>query len=333
MLFNQLLRIATARFHRTPCGRYAPSPTGPQHLGNLRTALLAWLQARLTGGRFILRMDDLDRPRVREGSAEQVLDDLCWLGLEWDEGPDVGGPCGPYTQSERDPLYREAFRRLLKRGHLYPCGCSRKDIAEAASAPHEPGRSLRYPGTCRPAAPFVDESESVRHGAPPPAWRFRLEGETIQVEDRLAGKLNQNLETEVGDFVVRRRDGLFAYQLATVVDDALMGVTDVVRGLDLFDSTPRQVVLAKALDLPIPRYWHLPLMIDSERKRLAKRDGADSLQELRQAGAPPEEVVGRLAASCGLAAPGAELSAAELLDSLDLDGFRRRLQKGSDSSS
>lgn len=318
---------------RTPCGRYAPSPTGPQHLGNLRTALLAWLQARLAGGRFILRMDDLDLPRVREGSAEQVLDDLRWLGLEWDEGPDLGGPRGPYAQSERDQFYREAFRRLLKRGRLYPCGCSRKDIAEAASAPHEPGRSLRYPGTCRPAAPVVGESESVRHGTPPLAWRFRLEGEIMQVKDRLAGELNQELAVEVGDFVVRRRDGLYAYQLATVVDDALMGVTDVVRGLDLFDSTPRQVVLAKALGLPVPRYWHLPLMTDGGGKRLAKRDGADSLQEPRQAGAQPEEVVGRLAATCGLAAPGAALSAAELLDSLDLDAFRRRLQKGSDSNS
>lgn len=308
----------------TPAGRYAPSPTGPQHLGNLRTALLAWLQARLAGGRFILRMDDLDRPRVRPGSAEQVLYDLRWLGLAWDEGPDTGGPSGPYAQSLRTPFYEAAFRRLLEGGRLYPCGCTRRDIAQAASAPHEPGKTLRYPGTCRPPGPSAD-FPARDEGAQPPAWRFRLEGEEIMVRDRLAGELLQSLETEVGDFVVRRRDGLFAYQLATVVDDALMGVTDVVRGVDLFDSTPRQVALARALDLPVPACWHVPLVTDRQGNRLAKRDGSDSLQRLRERGARPQEVVGLLAASCGLVEEGSTLSAAELLQELDLERFQKRL--------
>lgn len=301
-------------------GRYAPSPTGPLHLGNVRTALLAWLQTRLSGGTFVLRMEDLDRPRTVPGSAEQILDDLRWLGLDWDEGPDVGGPHGPYVQSERDALYAEALLQLEAQGRVFRCWCSRKDIAEASSAPH--GGSPVYPGTCRDLGP--DEVAAVQAAKPGkmPAWRYRAEEGEIVVHDLLCGEYRQNLREEVGDFVLRRADGLFAYQLAVVVDDIAMGITDVVRGADLLESTPRQIALFRALGAPLPRFWHVPLMVDAAGARLSKRDGSESLQALRAAGWTPERVVGALATSLGWPA----LSAAELLQHLDLERFRAGLR-------
>ncbi len=325
MNFDDLLQKANVLREQGPRGRYAPSPTGPLHLGNARTALLAWLQCRLLGGTFIMRNEDLDEPRVVEGSAEQIYDDLYWLELDWDEGPDVGGPVGPYNQSERTELYEEALGRLDEKGVVFRCYCSRKDVREAASAPHEHGRVI-YPGTCRVLT--ADQEEEVRRAKPDrtPSWRYRVPAREVRIEDMVAGTYTQQLDTEVGDFPIRRADALFAYQLAVVVDDALMGVTDVLRGEDLLSSAPRQVELFEALDLPVPRFWHVPLMLDEAGQRMSKRDGSDSIEMLRAQGQSPREVVGRLAASVGLAEPGEAVSAGRLLDRLTIETFQRALR-------
>jgi glutamyl-tRNA synthetase len=321
--FDDLLQRANELRARGPRGRYAPSPTGPLHLGNLRTALIAWLQCRLSDGTFILRIEDLDAPRVREGSTRAILEDLRWLGLDWDEGPEVGGPLEPYDQLSRTALYEEALRRLEEKGRVFRCYCSRKDVAEAASAPHGLGGVITYPGTCRELT--AEQEEEVRRSKPDraPAWRYRVSPRHVSLVDAIAGRYEENLETEVGDFVIRRSDNLFAYQLAVVVDDALMGVTDVVRGFDLLDSTPRQIELFEALDLPVPRFWHVPLMLDETGQRLSKRDGSDSLATLREAGLTPAEVIGMLAASLRLVAPGTAMTARELLERITLDELRR----------
>ncbi len=326
MNFDELLNKANDLRAQGVRGRYAPSPTGPLHLGNARTALLAWLQTRLAGGTFIMRNEDLDQPRVVEGSAEQIYEDLYWLELDWDEGPDVGGPVGPYDQSERTELYEEALRRLDEKGVAFRCYCSRKDVREAASAPHGDGRVI-YPGTCRFLS--AEEEEQVRRDKPgrTPAWRYRVPAREVSLDDAIAGRHAQKLASEVGDFPVKRADALFAYQLAVVVDDALMGVTDVLRGDDLLSSTPRQIELFEALDLPVPRFWHVPLMRDDQGERMSKRDGSDSLQMLREQGKRPEEVVGLLAASIGLAEPGEAVSAGRLLDRLSLEEFTRILRR------
>lgn len=302
-------------------GRYAPSPSGPLHLGNIRTALLAWLHARLYDGTFVLRMEDLDRPRMRPGCAASILDELRWLGLDWDEGPDIGGPNAPYTQSERDAYYHSALDYLQHKQLLFSCYCSRKDLALAASAPHENDTPGIYPGTCRVLAPNT--------AAPgrPTALRFRAPDCDIAFEDMILGPQRQHLAREVGDFVVRRADQLMAYQLAVVVDDALMGITDVVRGADLLDSTPRQIALFHALDVPrVPRFWHVPLMRDAAGLRLAKRTAAESLGAWRERGATPAQVVGMLAGSLGFAPEHTELSARELLRALTPETFRATLR-------
>jgi len=310
---ESLLARARALRGGGPCGRYAPSPTGDLHLGNLRTALLAWLQARLKGGVFVLRMEDLDRPRNKPGSAEKILDDLRRLGLDWDEGPDTGGPLGPYRQIERDAVYGAALQELRSAQRVFPCFCSRRDIRAAASAPH--GASPVYPGTCRPplkaAAP-----ERPRCGRAE-AWRFAVDNRVVAFHDCLQGIYRQHLAREVGDFVVRRRDELFAYQLAVVVDDALMGVTDVVRGADLLASTPRQIALQEALGLPTPRLWHAPLLRDAAGRRLSKRHGALSLEEYLAGGGTPQALVGVFAFELRLADRPAPLSARELLSGLE----------------
>ncbi len=270
-----------------------------------------------------MRMEDLDIHRAVEGSAEQILDDLRWLGLDWDEGPDVGGDYGPYTQSERDSIYMQALLELGERDLVFRCWCSRKDIAEAASAPH--GKSGVYPGTCRDLGP--DEIVAVQQRKPDktPSWRFRVDEREIAMVDELLGPYEQDLAAEVGDFVIRRADELFAYQLAVVVDDILMGMTDVVRGADLLESTPRQIVLWEAFGFEPPKFWHVPMMHDEEGNRMSKRDGSQSLQELRDDGWTPERAVGFLAASLGWVDEGTELTATELLDRLDLETFQGAL--------
>jgi len=305
-LADTLARAAAIR-GADVCGRYAPSPTGALHLGNLRTALVAWLQARTMGGVFVLRMEDLDAPRNRPGSAEAILADLARLGLSWDEGPEAGGPLGPYSQLRRGELYCAALERLRDARRVYPCLCSRKDIREAASAPH--GAAVVYPGTCRPPTVEVEPEDGGRA----PAWRFTVPDGASRYHDCLQGMYHQDLQVEVGDFVVQRRDDIFAYQLAVVVDDAAMGVTDVVRGDDLIDSTPRQIALQEALGLPTPRYWHVPVMRDEAGERLSKRNGAASLDEYCDAGGTPESLLGRFARELELRDTDERISASELL--------------------
>ena len=292
-------------------GRYAPTPSGPLHLGNLRTALLAWLLARHAGGAFVLRMEDLDRPRVRPGAAAAILSDLRWLGLDWDEGPDTGGPDAPYTQSERGAIYEGHLQRLYEAGLVYPCYCSRAAIARAASAPHGADDGPAYPGTCRD--PVQREQQRQRAGDRTPALRFRAPAGVLGFQDGLYGLVEQDVARASGDFVVCRADGVPAYQLAVVVDDALMAITDVVRGADLLFSTPRQIALYHAFGYALPRFLHVSLAVDGSGERLAKRHGAVGLEPLRESGRPPERVVGALAVSVGLVPLGTTLTARELL--------------------
>lgn len=298
-------------------GRYAPSPTGALHLGNLRTALLAWLFARASGGAFTLRIEDLDLPRVRSGATRQMLDDLRWLGLDWDEGPDVGGTLGPYFQSMRQALYEQAIARLRAQGRIYPCYCTRAELAQIASAPQGQGSDgPRYPGTCRhlTAKQRAAREASGRR----PALRFIAPTETITFQDVLHGTLTDSVAATTGDFIVRRSDGIVSYQLAVVMDDALMGVTQVVRGGDLLASTARQLALYDALGYPRPTlYAHAPLVVDRDGARLAKRNDAEGLAALRAMGWTSGRVVGALAASCGLCPVDTALSAAELLATFD----------------
>lgn len=272
-------------------GRFAPTPSGFLHIGNAMTALLAWLQIRQAGGQFVLRVEDIDRPRCRAEWAERQLADLRWLGLDWDEGPDVGGSFGPYLQSERTALYENAIERLLQSGRLYPCYCSRAELQAVASAPH--GLSAdgpAYPGTCRHLPETVRREKAA---SKTPSCRFALPDRPIAFVDGAAG-LQTFPPGAGGDFVLRRADGIIGYQLAVVVDDAAMGITDVLRGWDLLDSTPRQLLLFEALGLPAPNYTHVPLLYGSDGRRLSKRHGAVHLPAVRDAGTAPERLIGWL---------------------------------------
>ena len=277
-------------------GRFAPSPTGALHLGNLRTALLAWLFARSAGARFLVRVEDLDRSRVRPGIEEAQLSDLREIGLDWD-GPVV-------RQSDRMELYEEAKERLDADGLLYPCYCTRAEIRAAASAPHGIAASDRYPGTCR-SLTAAQRAEREAAGRPP-ALRVRAGDVRVAFEDRLLGRF----EEVVDDFVVRRNDGTPAYQLAVVVDDARQRIGEVVRGADLADSTPRQMLLARLLGLPEPRYAHVPLVLGPDGRRLAKRHGAVALSDRREG---PDEVRAWMARTLGLAEEGETPSMEDLI--------------------
>ena len=278
-------------------GRLAPSPTGYLHLGHARTFRAAHERARAAGGVLVLRDEDLDTSRARAEFAAAMLEDLRWLGIEWQEGPDVGGPFGPYRQSERRGLYLEAWTRLVAGGHVYPCVCSRRDIARAASAPHE-GQAPQaqddephYPGTCRPPFRGALQVPDTPAGL---NWRFRVpDGEELVFEDLRQGRQGFVAGRDFGDFVVWRRDDVPAYQLAVVVDDALMRITEVVRGADLLKSTARQMLLLRALRYPTPAYFHCDLLTDERGERLAKRHESLSLRHLRAAGLTPEEVRAR----------------------------------------
>ena len=297
-------------------GRFAPSPTGPLHLGNARTALVSWLAARAAAGRYAMRVEDLDTARVRPGLEAKILDELRWLGLDWDEGPDVGGPAAPYRQSERLAGYADALGRLRAAGLVYPCFCSRAEVAAAAQAPHGPSdEGPRYPGTC---AGLTSDQVRRRALSRKPSWRFRSRPGAVRFEDGVHGPCAVDVAAEVGDFVVARADGVPAYQLAVVVDDAAMAVTDVVRGDDLLPSTGRQLLLYDALGLAAPRFAHVPLVVGEDGERLAKRHGALSLGELRARGADPRAVVGLLAEISGLADPGARPAPADLVAAFSL---------------
>jgi glutamyl-tRNA synthetase len=258
-------------------------------------------------------MEDLDAGRVR---PEYFDTQLRWLGLDWDEGPDVGGPHAPYTQSERTGLYDDAIARLAGDGLVYECFCSRREIAAAASAPHEGEEGPRYPGTCRDLSPSQIDDRRARSAS---ALRFRTPAGTITFSDAVQGDVVVDPAAEVGDFVIRRRDGAAAYQLAVVVDDAAMGVTHVLRGADLLSSTARQIMLYRAMGLAEPAWIHAPLLRDADGDRLSKRHGPESLRDLREGGVRPEWVVGWLAASCGLLPSPAEVSAADLIPGFGVD--------------
>jgi glutamyl-tRNA synthetase len=304
-------------------GRYAPSPTGRLHLGNARTALLAWLDTRSRGGAFIMRIEDLDRARVPAGAEQDVLDDLAWLGLDWDEGPDRGGPFAPYRQSERAARYDAAIDRLLADGRAFPCACSRADVARAAQAPHEDDADgPRYPGTCR-GLPADDVRARAAAQGRAPAIRFAGGAERIDFVDEVHGPVPADAGG-VDDFVLRRADGMAAYQLAVVVDDTAMEVTRVVRGDDLLRSTPRQLALYRALGLPTPAFAHVPLVLAPSGERLAKRTRPEVIADLRARGVTPAAVVGALAASAGLCPRGAEAAPRDLVATFSLASVDRR---------
>lgn len=264
-------------------GRIAPSPTGYLHLGHARTFWIAQERSNAAGGALVLRIDDLDGPRCRPEFTTAAIEDLQWFGFRWQEGPDIGGARGSYTQSERMPLYLEAFERLRAGGFIYPCKCSRRDVQLALSAPHEGDEEPLYPGTCRSAS-TTHERQGIN-------WRFRVpDGETIAWTDENFGPQQAVTGRDFGDFLVWRKDDFPSYQLACTVDDALMRITEVTRGADLMTSTSRQFLLYRALGWTAPAFFHCDLMNDNNGERLAKRNDALSLRTLRSLGRTPAEL-------------------------------------------
>ncbi len=279
-------------------GRLAPSPTGAQHLGNARTYLLAFWSARHLGASLAMRIEDIDSPRVKKGAAQQAIDDLRWIGVDWDEGPDMGGVNGPYVQTERVELYRWALRTLIDANRVFPCTCTRKDIAAAASAPHESRTFAHegplYPGTCA--------GWQCGDKLPPPGtfcWRFRPSDRRIEFTDIVAGHQTCNPAKQLGAFPITQKNGNTSYQLAVVVDDAMMGVTEVVRGDDLIASTFRQIDLFHTLGYSVPRFAHVPLVVGDDGRRLAKRHGDTRLSQFRKQGVSAEQIIGWAAHSAG----------------------------------
>jgi glutamyl-tRNA synthetase len=305
-------------------GRYAPSPTGDLHLGNARTALVAWWRARATGSSFVMRVEDLDEPRTVPEAVVGNLAELRWLGLDWDEGPDLGGRFGPYRQSRRSELYRHALGRLREQDRVFECWLSRRELRELSSAPHGAGPVYgeRERGLNRALA------SRKRTEGKTPSLRLRVSPGEVHFDDLLAGPQRFDAESEVGDIVLRRADGAWAYQLAVVVDDAAMGIEEVVRGADLLPSTAAQLLLYRALGHRAPAFLHVPLLLDEEGMRLAKRRGSLTLATLRSVGVEPSRVVGLLAYTLGLLPERVPLRADELLatdrdPALDLAGLRR----------
>jgi glutamyl-tRNA synthetase len=294
-------------------GRLAPSPTGAQHVGNARTFLLAWLSIRSQGGRILLRIEDLDSPRTKPGADRQAIEDLRWLGLDWDEGPDVGGSRGPYYQTARHANYHQLIRELMQAEQIYPCRCSRRDVQQAASAPHWEHEGPRYPGTC--ADRRSADAQPLSHH--PFSWRWRSSNRLTSWVDGLVGRQECIVAESLGDFVVAKGDETAAYQLAVVVDDHRMGVTEVVRGDDLLPSTFRQLELYHYWDWEPPLFRHVPLVVGSDGRRLAKRHGDTRLATLRQSGVSAEWLVGWLAWSCGLREIVEPVTPARLLDDFD----------------
>lgn len=285
---------------KTVRGRFAPSPSGRMHLGNLWSALLAWLSARSQGGEMVLRLEDLDPDRCTRAWCDQVMRDLEWLGLTWDNEP--------VYQSERTAVYAQAFRALEERGLIYPCYCTRAERL-AASAPHSSDGQTIYDGRCSRLTEAEREALSQTRR---PAWRVKVGQESITFCDFLYGEYKEELKTDCGDFILRRSDGVYAYQLAVVVDDAAMGVTQVVRGSDLLSSTPRQIYLQRLLGLPEPEYGHVPLLLAADGRRLAKRDRDQELGELQSRYTAPE-LLGHLAHLAGLIPEPAPITAQQLV--------------------
>ena len=270
-----------------PTGRFAPTPSGRLHLGNVLCAMLAYLSVRSKGGRFLLRIEDVDIPRCPRSLARQCIDDLRWLGFTWDEEP--------LYQSDRTDIYRAALERLTADGHIYPCFCTRAQLMSLA-APNLGDTQVVYNRAC---AALTPEEAAERAKTRAPAMRLRVPEEEIAFTDGLFGAQRENLARDCGDFILRRSDGLYGYQLAVVVDDALSGVTEVVRGRDILSATPRQIYLQRLLGCPQPEYVHIPLLTDAQGRRLAKRDKDLDLTALSQR-YTPEDILGWLACSAGL---------------------------------
>ncbi len=287
-------------------GRLAPSPTGYLHVGHARTFWTAYQRARDAGGTLIMRMEDLDPERSKPIYADAAYEDLHWLGIRWQEGPDKGGPYAPYLQSKRHSFYIDAWRKLLRDGFLYPCRCSRKDLASALAAPHEHRNASHdadplddepiYPGTCRlnlAGDRQMGGPTGIDHENPEGTnWRFRVpDGEVIEFNDINLGPQRYTAGVDFGDFLAWRRDGTPSYQLACVADDAAMHITEVVRGADLLKSTARQILLYRALGLEPPAWFHCSLVLDHHGRRLAKRHDALSLRTLREQGITPMRIL------------------------------------------
>jgi glutamyl-tRNA synthetase len=316
--------MSTTLSSRPPRGRLAPSPTGLVHLGNARTALIAWLSVRSRGGTLVYRLEDLDRSRVVPGLAEATIEDLRWLGLDWDEGGGQDGPFAPYEQSKRSAIYEAALDKLYDAQRLFPCARSRRDLEGIASAPHGDGATAAYPRALRPPAPargWLAELRAARGDAA--AVRFAVADGDVSFTDRVLGVRSESVAESVGDFVVRRRDGVLAYQLAVVVDDLAMEIDDVVRGADLVDSTARQIQLIEALGGSRPAYAHVPLVLNAVGEKLSKRDAATALRSLRQAGIAAETVCGYLAFSLGLRDRPVATRAVELVSEFSWEALSR----------
>lgn len=296
-------------------GRFAPSPSGRMHLGNIFSALMAWLSVRSQGGRMVLRIEDLDARCRNPLWSDLFIEDLCWLGLDWDEGP--------FYQRDRTALYEEALDRLVASGLTYPCFCTRAEL-HAASAPHASDGTPIYAGTCRGLSP----AEIARRAAVrPPATRLRVprvedDSDVVEFVDRVYGAQCEALAAECGDFLIRRSDGIFAYQLAVVVDDAAMGITEVVRGNDLLSSTPRQMYLQNLLGYPHPRYAHVPLLVAADGRRLSKRDHDCGMDELRERFGSPEALLGYIAHLADITPDAEPRSATELVELFSWDAIR-----------
>ncbi len=289
--------------------RLAPSPTGALHLGNARTFLINWALARQNNWKIILRIEDLDTPRVKPQAQQQAIEDLSWLGIDWDEGP-------LYQMNDLSP-YRQAIEQLRDHGLIYACSCTRTAIEAAQSAPNLGDREVRYPGTCRTAK--EGEGESQDGAKPQAAWRVRIPDEAVQFEDAIAGPQTIHVQQQVGDFVIATKAALPAYQLAVVVDDARQGVTDIVRGDDLIPSAARQLWLYRFLELtPLPRYWHLPLVIGEDGRRLAKRHGDTRLAWYRGQGVAAERIIGWIANTAGIGGPIKPMSAQDFANAFDV---------------
>ncbi len=293
-------------------GRLAPSPTGVLHLGNARSFLLAWLDARSRGGEVTLRMEDLDGPRVKAGADRQAIEDLQWLGLDWDHGP--------HYQRPRLNRYRSALQQLAQMGLAYPCVCTRKDVEQAASAPHAGEEGPIYPGSCRGNWSTAEEAE--HETGKQACWRFAIPaGTEVQFEDRVVGRVHYKMDHQYGDFVIWKKDGEPAYQLAVVIDDAEQGITSVLRGDDLLSSAGRQTLIYRALGFDVPEFAHVPLVVGEDGRRLAKRHGDTTLRQFRNNGTTASEMLAWLATTLGPALkrwPKQLNTAADLLEGFHL---------------
>lgn len=276
------------------CGRFAPTPSGRIHLGNILCAMLSWLSVRSKQGKYLLRIEDLDAMRCPRSLADQIEEDLQWFGIDWDDGGSAGGE--QWYQSSRTEIYDRYFEVLKDKGLLYPCFCSRAEL-HTAQAPHRSDGTYIYAGTCRNLTPEQIAEKSKRR---PPAWRVRVPDRVVSFTDGCQGVYTENLAQDCGDFIIRRSDGVYGYQLAVVVDDGEMGVTEVVRGSDLLNSTPRQMYLYEQLGFPTPQFYHMPLLTAPDGRRLSKRDGDLDLGVLRERFGRPEPIVGMLAKAAGL---------------------------------